>query len=294
MVFCKVTPELADLIRQYAGERTIVDCGAGECSLQKALGEQVVSLDIMPYPDTSAVPIDARDFPMNSRMLPVFLRPCHSTWVHETVLKNLHKVESFLYIGLPKNLQTDLDCECSEYRVIAIHPEWTGEEGEKIWQIVPRDYHTDDTLLTFALASSSEWDDPPCWYEVPEDDEADYLINWAGGHVPKVCLNIQRLALANDFEALDWSGTILDDPSQNAGYLSRRGIFFGCPSQLHTVCARYRLKLSAQELESSGWVHIYGPPKHDEYRPNWVSTKTLSAEQRNWLVRRGYIVNDWD
>jgi hypothetical protein len=293
VVFCEITSELAEIIKKYARGRKIIDCGAGECELQSAIGDQVVSLDILPYDDTPAIPMDARKFPMSEETLPVFIRPCHSEWVHQTIMKNITRVDSFLYIGLPKNLDTDLICDHPKYKVTAIHPEWTGSEGEKIWQIVERDCHTNDTMLTFALVASDYG--LPCWYEVSECGTR--LINWSGGWQSIEGAEIVKRTQANGFRHLDWSGTILDDPSQDAGYLDRGGRFYGCPTRLHISCATYRLRKDATALDDEGWVHIYGPPRpgsDTEYERNWICMKTLSAEQRNWLSGKGYIVRDWD
>lgn len=150
-------------------------------------------------------------------------------------------------------------------------------------------------MLTFVLAMfEDDKNETPCWYEVA--DGKDYFINWAGGRLPISCLKVVRKAQANEFGDLDWSGTILDDSKQDAGYLSREGRFYGCAPRMHISCASFVLKKTASELDDQGWAHIYGPPRNteDEHNPVWLCMKTLSAEQRNWLVKRGYLVNDWD
>ena len=54
-------------------------------------------------------------------MVPIFIRPCHAMQVHETIIKNLDKVDSFLYVSKPSNVAVDLIPD--EYMVIPIFDE---------------------------------------------------------------------------------------------------------------------------------------------------------------------------
>lgn len=304
MQFCKVTSELVTFLRKYAKGRKIIDMGAGECQLRDAMKPgEVISVEIFPREgiDMSGVYVmDAELFPLDyDTMLPVFLRPCHGNWVHNICTDKIYKVASFLYIGLQKNLAKDLDLDSLDYRVTMIPRPYTGTEGEKIWQIVPRDCHTDDTLYTFLLLKAKYGEQMPCWYE-KDLDHNDHLNNMSGGFTvlngeDQILQEIQ----ANNFEDLDWKDTILDDPSQDAGYLDRSGRFIGCSAYRHISCAKYRLNKTQDQLEKEGWVHIYGPPLDSGKQPadgsrTYICMRRLSAEQRNWLSKRGYVIEDWD
>jgi len=304
MKFCEITDELVLFLRKYAKGRKIIDMGAGECQLRDAMEPgEVVSVEFFPKPslDLEGVyAMDARDFPLDyDTMLPVFIRPCHGTWVHDICTSKINDVASFLYIGLSKNLWRDLDQDSDVYKVTAILRPYTGTEGEKAWQIVPRDCHTDDTLYTFRLVrqayGSTEKKSAPFWYELSESGK--WYYNMVGGKTPVgECDEVLGEVQANRLEDLDWHGTALDDPAQDAGYLDRGGRFYGCASRLHIKCAKFVLKKNQQELERLGWVHIYGPPGHakESWGRDWICMKSLSAEQRNWLSYKGYKLRDWD
>ena len=58
-------------------------------------------------------------FPRNS--IPIFIRPCHSNFVHNTILKNRNKFDEAIYVSLPKNLDGDLD---DRFYKITQYSEW--------------------------------------------------------------------------------------------------------------------------------------------------------------------------
>jgi len=122
--------------------------------------------------------------------------------------------------------------------------------------------------------------------------EVDRIFNWAGGYSflggDDV---IYETVEAKSFEDLDWSKTYLNQPDSDAGWLDRNGRFYGCDSRDHDACAWFLLKKKVSELEKTGWVRVYGPP---ECYLTWTVQGRLSAEQRNWLSRRGYVIRDDD
>jgi hypothetical protein len=294
MIFLQPDQKLVKFLRKYARGRTIIDCGAGECALEEAMKEkEVISLDLYPYEDTPALRWDCREFPFKHTHLPVFIRPCHDDFVHDTITKHIRRVDSILYIGLEKNLEIDLH---GSYDVVAIENGWTGPEGEKIYQVTETGVHTDDKLYTFMLVHG-QYSKLPCWYELkaslsPDRKPKIRLENWSGGfcllHEEDKVLKTQQ---ANDFNCLDWKGTILDDPTQKGGWLSRHGRFYGCASQLHIRCALFHIKQEPTDLEKKGWVHIYSG---GDAGRDWICQKRLSASQRNWLSLNGYKVEEWD
>jgi len=151
--------------------------------------------------------------------------------------------------------------------------------------------------VIYYLVKSAGWR-VPGWFtrgEAPWGGE-DVWENNVGGLMP-VSDNdeILKEVEADYFEDLDWSGTYLDDPSQDAGWLDRGGRFSGCESMLHDSAAELLHKSSTRELEDRGWVRICAAPGGGGAISGWMDwacRKRLSAEQRNWLLRKGYTVDD--
>ena len=130
--FCQIDDALVNIIKEEAGGRQIVDCGAGQGLLGDKISE-VVSLDIVPQSNPKVVQVDCATYPFDDEMMPVFIRPCHSGFVEDTLLFAWSRVDSALYVGLLKNVDDDLGCFST--LAVPIHEEWVGEEGEHIWRI---------------------------------------------------------------------------------------------------------------------------------------------------------------
>lgn len=312
MIFFRPDAQFISIIKAYAKQRSVIDCGAGECLFEKmyaATGGSVLSLELLPQDvDTPALMMDCKDFEFNHRTLPIFIRPCHNGFVHETILRHLHVVDSFLYVGLEKNLTVDLPGDCADgegYVIKHLHPEWEGPEGERIYQIVPPDYDTEDTMRTFVLVEqlgAMSGRASRSWYEIVDGDR-NKLWNMAGGYMPcdEEFNKILKETQATDFDDLNWTNTCIDmlghETRAGAGWLSRSGQFYACARRNHTSYAELILKKTVRQLDDTGWVHIYGPPSAPtdaEAELPWHCDKTLSAEQRNWLSQNGYEIEDWD
>ena len=133
-VFCKVDEPLVEIIQEEAAGRIVVDCGAGEGVLHEMMPVgSIVSLDIFDHGNPHVVLMDCRDFPFRDTHLPLFVRPCHDSFVEDTLMTCYPLVDSALYVGLLKNVDSDLGVFSK--LAIPIHAEWVGEEGERIWRI---------------------------------------------------------------------------------------------------------------------------------------------------------------
>lgn len=96
---------------------------------------------------------------------------------------------------------------------------------------------------------------------------------------------VVEMVEAEDEGELDWSSTPLYNDGLSSGWLSRSGRFYGCPPRYHDKLAFYVLGSKVPELESSGWVRVYGM--------NYFTCEhRLSPEQRNWLSQKGHRVMD--
>jgi hypothetical protein len=134
VVFCNINPALVDIIKEEAGERKVVDCGCGEAELYKKMPfGKVVPIDIFYRGDPNVMIMDCRDFMFRKEHMPTFIRPCHSGFVEETLMRAYPLVESALYIGLRENLEDDLGVFTK--LAIPIHDEWEGDDSEKVWRI---------------------------------------------------------------------------------------------------------------------------------------------------------------
>lgn len=136
LIFCNVNNELCNKIKKIAGDRVVVDCGAGRGLFGSMYQGKVLSIDIyMPDVPLSIVLEHNSEyycFPKNS--IPLFIRPCHSLFVHNTIMHNRNKFDKAIYVSMPKNLENDLEMKGLFYKVTQ-YSDWEGEEGERIYLI---------------------------------------------------------------------------------------------------------------------------------------------------------------
>ena len=136
-VFCQIDEALVAIIRERAGTRTIVDCGAGQGKLREMMPrDNVVSIDIMEQSNTAVWVQDARQFPYDANTMPVFIRPCHSSWV-EASLEHavIGGATSALYVSEPKNLTADLGWFATRGKAKRVG-DWVGADGEQVFEVV--------------------------------------------------------------------------------------------------------------------------------------------------------------
>lgn len=143
VVFCAIDDPLVCIVKEVAGDRIVVDCGAGDALLhgQMPVGS-IISLDLFDRENPNVVQYDCCAWLFQSNQFPIFIRPCHNHFVEETMLHAYATCDFALYIGLEKNREMDLGI----FHKIAyiIHDEWIGEEGEKIWFIPFKKHYTGD------------------------------------------------------------------------------------------------------------------------------------------------------
>ena len=133
-IFCKVNKKMCDVLKEIAGDRIVVDCGAGRGLFASMYKGKALSIDIHQPDEPLSFIIEKNAehycFPKDS--IPIFIRPCHSNFVHNTILKNRNKFDKAIYVSLPKNLESDLD---DRFYKITQYSEWEGDEGERIYLI---------------------------------------------------------------------------------------------------------------------------------------------------------------
>lgn len=135
-IFCKVNDRLCSIVSEIAGDRILIDCGAGRGLFASMYKGKVFSIDIH-QPDEPLSFIQEHNslhycFPKGS--IPIFIRPCHSRFVHETILSNRYKFDKAIYVSMPGNLDNDLETNGLFYD-IERYSDWEGEEGECVYLV---------------------------------------------------------------------------------------------------------------------------------------------------------------
>ena len=143
MQFFKPLPSFTEWLPAHAGGRRIVDCGAGMGHLEQAMVTggygRVVSIDVFARknPVADVALLDARQFPFGPTDLGVICRPSHDRWIIETIARARSRGAEILYVGLPRNLDIDLDARTLARAVR--HPIVAGEDCETALGFAPMD-----------------------------------------------------------------------------------------------------------------------------------------------------------
>lgn len=111
LIFCNVDNTLCDKVKEIAGDRIVVDCGAGRGLFSSVYKGNAISIDIH-QPDEPISPIldhNSEHYCFPKGAIPIFIRPCHSNFVHNTIIHNRNKFDKAIYVSMPKNLDGDLE-----------------------------------------------------------------------------------------------------------------------------------------------------------------------------------------
>jgi len=139
-------PDFPHWLSQLAGKRPIWEYGAGMLNFSSALSKIHAPGVVAVEP---RVPDDCKErarekfalFPMfahetfrvlHKDLLVVVCRPDHSGWVEEVMEKCGQLGIEFIYVGLPKNVDVDIDSE--KFAITALESN-CGEDGELAYRV---------------------------------------------------------------------------------------------------------------------------------------------------------------
>lgn len=115
-VFFDPSPLWVRWMRQFCGDRSVVECGCGVGHVALVLrqaGLSVCALDIEP-PDfsfiTDIVPINSAKFEhFGPKAVALMCRPCRGDWIHATIFKAVEAGSELVYVGRPSHFAADLE-----------------------------------------------------------------------------------------------------------------------------------------------------------------------------------------
>jgi len=283
---------LAWLVTRIKGV-PVVEVGAGRGALSLALfrkGIQLTAIDLMTRnnPVYPVHQLDAMEFQYADRSIIIMARPCHGDWIAHLIGKVFNVCGCFYYIGLRKNVKTDLQGWLESAELVYKN---AGKDKEVVYCINNPD-NEESEYQDYYLVN---WGLGYYWMR----DSGDYWINYNGGKCPKSLKDKVKEGpiRASDFMSLDWKDSDLIKPDEETGWLDRNGRFYGCRYMEHDDVALFIFKSTSDTLMRLGWVRI--DAKGDMYPESFRFLgegimNRLSAEQRNWLQKNGYLIKDID
>ena len=272
--------EAVQAIMKEVGNRTLIDVGAGSGKFElmaRGLGyKNIMSIDLYPK-GVHVFQFNALDFEFGTRMVPMFLRPCHGGFVESVIRLVKYDVPFFIYVSMPENVEQDI----GDVDYINILPDWEGEDGEVILKV---ECMSQNDTERFFLLENTNFPTMGRWFARKEDD---FYINLQGGRQPVG----KPLKVIGEYfvreEDLDYSKTYLCKLDSDTGWLSPDGEWHPCAKKDHCTYAVLVLKKDPSELEDEGWVHVYGSYAKLG-RDSFSYTQELTQQQRLWLVNEGH------
>lgn len=301
-VFFKPTKAgLKFLIKHFKCTETVIEVGCGKGDLCKALkegGVEIMGIDLYAREKQSfpVLHIDATKFPYPIGSKVIIARPNRGDWYLEVVKTALESgVKEVIYIGIDKHIGEDIEYLCDfDFRVKKLLSN-AGEDGEQIWSI-KGESEMKKTKYYLITWGHGDLEMGPGWFK----KLGGWWVNTSGGKMPITDKEkVLRDAEVEDSYDLDWE-PVLIKPGAGAGWLDRKGNFWECTTEDHDRVAELVLRKSVEELEKTGWVRVdYSPEvvcrvpeQGDGWRLSYNFHGGLTAEQRNWLLNKGYVVGD--
>lgn len=184
LIFCEIDKKFCEVIKEIADNKPIVDCGAGRglfaAEFKKHFNNKIFSVDLEeplePLSNIVNTKVEHFCFPINS--LPIFIRPCHRNFIINATSHFSLKCNEFVYVGLDKNVEIDLEENDDLFTYELYDTDWVGKEGEKIWlcklktQVVDDYKHLKGKIIylhDFMLSAAVEdgWDEFKSVVETP-------------------------------------------------------------------------------------------------------------------------------
>lgn len=216
----------------------------------------------------------------------IIARPCHSGWVART-MRHTFDIGHALYVGLPKNFETDLDADDLCYEVVA---DDVGQDGEKLLKVYCDNAHAKILRLIKTSLGHEEW----WWYRKSIDRYVTepWGISGFDNGGEEVLKELKR---GNNLQ-MGFAKDVLCDDKLDSGWIAPDGEFFGCKECNHDNVMETVVGISVGRAEELGFVrchgftcagtmlYVVGRGYQDDFRhrPNPAQAKTLR--------RKGYKV----
>lgn len=287
-LFFNPTNNFLDWAEQNLKGHPLIDCGAGIGRLSKLLKDR--HLNILPIdlyardnPEATVLIMDSTSFNFPKNSIAIIARPNRGDWIEDTINHALKTCSFVLYIGIQEHIEEDIE-SLKNLKVEKVFEE-AGDDEEIVYKISKE---KTNMKTTYCLVSMHPCEDPKIvktsWYE----DADGKWVNYMGGWCPKsdndIVVETQE---AEDIHDLNWLKTSLINDKETSGWLDRSGRFYGCNTQAHDLVADLVFNKSVKEMEDEGWVRIY-----DEIA--FACMKSMSPEQRNYMLEKGYKLVDSD
>lgn len=256
--------------------RRIVDCGAATGHLGAILLNDVHGIDLIPRSSyESPVKIaDSTSFWFKPTDVVFLCRPCHSVaFIDRTLIQAIdHGVQDLFYIGLPKNVEEDL--EDFSYQ---IEREDVGLDGEHMYRILCQAGHGFEYVkIESDLLGERKGK------LLMRNGEA-WLVNEQNGGFP-LCKGdtiIYTLEANSVITAFGYRSPNDYRPKEkNYGWISPDGIFYPCGSADHDTMIYETFGLDSIEERNQNWVKVASNryfPSDYRRRPNSKQLRKLRA-----------------
>jgi len=234
-------------------------------------------------PEATVLIYDSTSFKFPKNSIAIIARPNRGDWIEDTINHALKTCSYVLYIGIQEHVEEDIE-SLKNLKVEKVF-ENAGDDEEIVYKISSR---IKNMKTTYYLVQIHPCADPRIvktfWHEDDGDKWQNYMGGWCAKSDKDIVLETHE---AEDIHELDWLKTSLINNKETSGWLNRSGRFYGCNSQAHDLVADLVFNKSVQEMEDEGWVRIYD-------KTAFACMKSMSPEQRNYMLEKGYKLVDSD
>ena len=94
---------------------------------------------------------------------------------------------------------------------------------------------------------------------------------------------------ANDFDELDWTGSLLDE-RKTTGWIAPDGAWYPCSPRDHRIVARLVLRSSEESLENKGYIKVFY--SSFDGKDDFYGCRRFTDKQKEKLLELGYKEED--
>jgi len=137
-VFFDPLHEFVEWMKEFCGDKTIVDCGCGcgqTVAVLRHAGLEAIGIDLYGADRPLIHDIhlmNAVHFPFSPETVALICRPCRGDWIHATICKAVESGSKCVYVGKESHYEEDL--EPLPYKVEKVLSS-AGMQNETVWVI---------------------------------------------------------------------------------------------------------------------------------------------------------------